>query len=59
MMPYEVYFYYSSGGIEDGWTRSDVPMSFQPRTGLSMSGDMDPAAKCGPLCCRQSDTSRK
>jgi manganese transport protein len=26
MMPYEVYFY-SSGGIEDKWKRSDVPMN--------------------------------
>jgi manganese transport protein len=26
MMPYEVYFY-SSGGIEEGWKKSDVPMN--------------------------------
>jgi Mn2+/Fe2+ NRAMP family transporter len=26
MMPYEVYFY-SSGGIEDGWTAKDLPMN--------------------------------
>jgi manganese transport protein len=26
MMPYEVYFY-SSGGIEDKWTRDDIPMN--------------------------------
>jgi manganese transport protein len=26
MMPYEVYFY-SSGGIEEGWKRSDIPMN--------------------------------
>jgi manganese transport protein len=26
MMPYEVYFY-SSGGIEDDWKRSDIPMN--------------------------------
>jgi len=33
MMPYEVYFY-SSGGIEEGWTRKDVPMN----RGISIVG---------------------